>query len=73
MTVTFKVTRKVDTEALQASWDKLSKNAQAAFRWSADVNTSTFKAIQDLDEVTFSTVAAYVTTTPAKPSIAIKG
>ena len=72
ITVSFKVSRKVDTAALQADWDKLDKNAQAAFKWSADVETKTFKAIADLDPVTHSTVCAYITTTPNKPSISIK-
>jgi hypothetical protein len=72
ITVTYKVTRKVDTPTLQADWDKLSKNAQAAFKWSADVETKTFKALADLDSTTHSTVCAYITTTPNKPSITIK-
>ena len=72
VTCTYKVSRKVDTAALQADWDKLPKNAQAAFKWSADVDTKMFKTLADLDAPTHSTVCAYITTTPNKPSITIK-
>ena len=72
VTVTYKVARKVDTAKLQADWTKLSANEQAAFKWSADVDTTKFKAIQELDPTSFSTVTAYVTTKPNKPSISVK-
>lgn len=72
ITCTFKVSRKVDTAKLQADWNKLSQNEQAAFKWAADVDTKTYKALADLDAASFSTVTAYVTTTPNKPSISIK-
>jgi thioredoxin-like negative regulator of GroEL len=72
LTVTYKVSRKVDTATLQADWEKLPKNAQAAFKWSADVDTKTFKALADLDPTTHSTVCAYITTTPNKPAITVK-
>lgn len=72
VTVTYKVARKVDTAKLQADWAKLSVNEQAAFKWSADVDTTKFKAIQELDPEAFSTVTAYVTTKSNKPSISMK-
>ncbi len=72
ITVTFKVARKCDTARLQADWDKLSKNEQAAFKWAADVDTKTYKALAELDPTSYSTVTAYVTTTPNKPAITVK-
>lgn len=72
LTITYKVTRKVDTEALQTNWMSLPGNAQKAFRWKADVDTKQYRAIQDLDPAAFSQIAAFVTTTPAKPSITLK-
>jgi hypothetical protein len=72
ITVTYKVTRKVDTPALQAIWETLGKNAQAAFKWSADVDTKTYKALADLDQKSFSLINAFITTTPNKASITIK-
>ena len=73
VSVTFKVTRKVtDSDQLGGEWMQLSKNAQSAFTWKAEVNTKQFKALQDLDPSAFSTVAKYVTTSPAKPAVSIK-
>jgi hypothetical protein len=72
ISVTFKVTRKVDTDALQRDWDKLGKNGQAAFKWSADIDTKNYKALADLDPTTHAMVAAYVTTKPAKPAVTLK-
>jgi thioredoxin-like negative regulator of GroEL len=72
ITVTYKVSRKVDTARLQADWEKLTKDEQAAFRWAADVDTKTFKALADLDSTSHSTVTAYITTTPNKPAITLK-
>lgn len=72
ITVTYKVTRKVDTPALQAIWETLGKNAQAAFKWSADVDTKTYKALADLDQKSFSLINTFITTTPNKASITVK-
>jgi len=70
--ITYKVTRKVDTDALQAAWSDLSLNAQKSFRWKADIDLKTFRAIQDLDQPTFMKLSKFVTTTPAKPTLTLK-
>lgn len=73
ITVTYKLTRKVaDSDALGGEWMQLSRNAQSAFRWKADIDTKQFKALQDLDPEGFAQIAKYVTTTPAKPTVTIK-
>ncbi len=73
VTCTYKLTRKVaDSDTLAGEWMQLSKNAQSAFRWKAEVDTKQFKALQDLDPEGFAQVAQYVTTTPAKATISIK-
>jgi hypothetical protein len=72
VTVQFKVTRSVDTDTLQVDWTRLPRNVQDAFRWKADLDTKQFKAIQKLDPQAFTTLSHYVTSKPAKPSIAIK-
>ena len=71
-TLEFKVTRKVDSDALFAVYGSLPENAQKAFKFKADVSLTAYRAIQEFDPVTFSKVAAYVTTTPAKTSITLK-
>ena len=72
VSVTFKVTRSVDTEAVQADWTSLPRNVQDAFKWKADVDTKKFKAIQDLSPADFTVLAKYVSSKPSKPSISIK-
>lgn len=70
---TYKVTRKADTEALQNDWMHLSQTVQSAFTWKADVSVKQIKAIQELDPAAFAVAAKYLTSSPAKPSISVKG
>jgi hypothetical protein len=72
ITVTFKLNRKVDTEALQAKWHQLTENAQRAFRWKAEVDMRQLKAISDLDEAASAYISQFITTSPAKPAFSIK-
>lgn len=72
ISVGFKVTRKADTESLQADWMQLPLKVQSAFTWKADVSAKQIKAIQELDPAAFEVAAKYITSTPAKPSITIK-
>lgn len=67
--LTFKVTRSIDTEGLQAAWSSLSENAQKAFTWKAGLDTKKYRAIADLDPKGFAQVANFVTTKEAKPTI----
>lgn len=72
VTATFKVTRKVDTKALQGAWNTLPEVVQRAFKWGAEVDTKQYKALQDVAPEAFAQAVAFVTTTPNKPSITIK-
>ena len=72
VSVAYKVTRSVDTEALRAGWASLSPETQTAFKWSASVDTKTLKAFQLANPEAYKAVAGFVTTKPAKPSISIK-
>lgn len=72
ITATFKVTRKVDTEALQRQWGMLTEHAQKAFKWKAEVDTKQLKALIDFDEAAYRHITSFITTTPAKPAISIK-
>ena len=72
ITVTYKLTRTVDTEAVQSAWDALTANAQKAFKWKADLDLKQFRAIKDLDPQSYDQLSKFVTSNPAKPSISIK-
>lgn len=72
VSVTFKVTRTVDTEAVQRDWNALPPSVQDAFKWKADLDTKKFKALQELVPTDFTVLARYVTSKASKPSITCK-
>ena len=72
ITISYGVTRKVNTDALREAWATLSENMQKAFTWEAKVVTKTLKAIQDLDPRAYAQLSNFITTTPKKTSIQLK-
>lgn len=70
--ITYKLNRSVDTDRLFAAYETLSANAKKAFRFKAEVSLTQYRALEEMDSAGFSTVADFVTTKPAKPSIEIK-
>lgn len=72
VSATFKVNRKVDSDALQLAWPSLNTNAQRAFKWKAEIDARQLKALQELDAPTYAAIAPLITATPAKPAISIK-
>ena len=73
ITVSYKLTRTVDSEGVQNAWNDLSVNAQKAFKVKFDIDLKKYRAIQDLDHTAYAELSKFVTSKPAKPSIAIKG
>ena len=67
--ITWKLNRTVDTEKLSAGYESLPVNAQRAFRWKAEVELKNLRALAELDPVSYSAAAEYITSKPAKPSI----
>lgn len=70
--ITWKLNRTVDTEKLSAGYESLPVNAQRAFRWKAEVELKNLRALAELDPVSYSAAAEYITSKPAKPSIELK-
>lgn len=70
--IAFKVTRNVDTEALQNAWATLGTNSQKAFKWKADIDLKNYRAIKELDEPAFNQLSQFITTKPAKPALTLK-
>ena len=70
--ITYKVTRSVDTDALQAAWATLGTNAQKAFKWSADLDLKAYRALVEMDPDNAFKAQSYITTKPAKPSLTLK-
>ena len=69
VTVTYKVARKVDTEALQERWEFLSEEQRAAFKWSADISVTALRKFEGNDLVA---VSKFFESKPASPTIKIE-
>lgn len=69
LTVTYKVDRKVDSDALTKAWATLPKDVQDSFKWKADVSVSALRKLAPADA---SRAAVFVTAKEASPSIEIK-
>ena len=66
---TYGMTRKADTEKLQAAWQSLPLTLQCAFRWKPEVSTS---ELRKLDAAQQLIVSKFIETKPASPSIKIE-
>lgn len=72
ITVRYGMTRKVDSDALQALWASLPATAQAAFRWAASPVLPKLRALQELQPETYRLVAPAIEAKPSKPSVSIE-
>lgn len=72
VSVTYKLTRTLDTQGLRSDWNALPPRAQAALRWKAELDTSAYRSLQAEDDIASNVLARYITSKPAKPTIAIK-
>jgi hypothetical protein len=69
VSVTYGLTRSVDTGALQDSWSAFDSCEQAAFRWKAELNAKEFRALAPSSQ---TMLARFITTKPAKPSVKVE-
>lgn len=72
LTICYKLTRTVDTTALQSAWQDLPANAQKAFTWKAALDLKNFRAIADLDKMAFDAIIPFVSSKQAKPTLSFK-
>jgi len=70
--VTSKLTRTVDTKALQAHWNSLSAFAQDVFTWKADLSLPALRRLQENHPDLYPSVAVYVTSKPAKAAVSVE-
>lgn len=69
LTVTYSMTRKVDTDALQSDWGRLSLDVQSLFRWKAEVSVS---ELRKLDSQAALVASKYFESKPGSASIKIE-
>ena len=67
-----KLTRSVDTEAIQTDWENLPAEVQKCFKWKADIDTKNLRSLESMRADLVPLVTAYMTTKPAKPSVTIE-
>lgn len=69
--VSYKVTRKVDSDKLQAIWGDLPEAAHKAFRWKAEIDTKNYKALREFAPADYARIVPLLETKPSKPSVSI--
>lgn len=69
VSITYGITRAVDTPALQLAWQGLTEAQQSAFRWKAEVR---LRELRDLDLPAQNVLARFITAKPAKPAVKIE-
>lgn len=72
VTVTRKLTRSADTAQLQAAWASLPAQAQAIFKWSADIDLRKMRAAQEMAPDVYAAAARFITTKPAKAAVRVE-
>lgn len=67
-----KLTRSLDSDALQTDWDALPDAIQKCFSWDAKLDTKAFRALESMRDDLIPTISKYITTKPAKASITVE-
>ena len=69
VSVTYGVTRKLDTKALQSDWNTLPKAVQDSINWKADLSTTKFR---DLDKDAVLVLSTYMESKPSAPTVKVE-
>lgn len=72
VTMTQRLTRSVNTEALQAEWPVLPPVVREAFRWSADLDLRQYRALESANPDAYRLAADFVVAKPAKPTVKVE-
>jgi len=69
VSVTYGVTRKLETKKLQEDWANVPKAVQEAVNWKAELSTAKFRA---LDKDAVLALSTYMESKPATPSVKVE-
>lgn len=72
ITVSYSVTRSVDSDAVMKAWASLPPGAQTAIKFKASLDTRAWRVIEEHDPAARAALGQYITSKPAKPTITIK-
>ena len=72
LSVTFKMDRKVDANAVQEAWNVLPPLVQEAFIWKPDLVLRHARAIESANPEAYKVLAKFITIKPARPSVKVE-
>lgn len=72
VTITQRLNRTVNSEALQAGWILLPHVVREAFRWSADLDLRQYRALESANPDAFRLAADFVVAKPAKATVKVE-
>lgn len=67
-----KITRSVDTEAVQNHWQQLPQEIQQCFKWSASLDTKNYRALLQMRADLTPQLHQFIVSKPAKPSVSVE-
>lgn len=67
-----KLTRTIDTQAVQMDWDSLPAEVQACIKWKADLDTKNLRSLESMRTDLVPVISQYMTTKPAKASVTVE-
>lgn len=72
ITIVQRLTRSVDTQALQAGWTALPAVVREAFKWSADLDLRQYRALETANKDAFRLASDFVTAKAGKPTVKVE-
>lgn len=69
---TGKLTRSVDSDAVQNVWEVMPEEVRKCFKWEAKLDTKNYRALCSMRDDLIPELNRYITTKPAKASISIE-
>ena len=67
-----KLTRSLDSDALQTDWESLPDAVQKCFGWEAKLDTKAYRALESMRGDLIPAISKYITTKPAKASVSVE-
>ena len=72
VSVTYKLNRTVDAEAVIKDWNELPAEVHDAFEWKPQLVLKQARALESANTLSYAVLAKYITTKPAKPSVKVE-
>lgn len=67
-----KLTRSIDSNAIQADWSILPEPIQRCIKWKADIDIKQLRALESMRDDLVPVLAQYMTTKPAKVAVTVE-